>query len=372
MVEDLEVEGRLVDTHRESSKGLPLHHVSGLIPHRPRMAGGRADVTVVPGTFHGDAVVTLGSDPMQARLVAIDSASEPFDHQIDCLGRSRPMGMRSNRSSLDTQGCLGPDVLGREVSGIVRHSKLDVDDEFATVSTHTGQTFSGSLDVILVDLTASGDLERRRFLNGHVSLSLASFGVHRPLTLYGRRRPERKGPRSCPDGDLRPWLLALTAPEDGGTFATYHEGNLQMDVNTVVVGFDGSDCSERAVEAAAAVLNQGGEMHLVSAFDAPSAREIKEAYASVPAEFTSSIDLMAGPRSKLTNAAQATRDRGVKVTEHFIDDDPASAILDLADELKADMIVVGSRGLGRASQVVRGSVSTKIAHHARIDFMVIH
>lgn len=145
-----------------------------------------------------------------------------------------------------------------------------------------------------------------------------------------------------------------------------------MDVNTVVVGYDGSDCSQRAIDAALVVLKDGGTVHLVSAYDAPSARQIKDAYAQVPSEFTASVDLMAEPRSMLEKAAERVREKGVTVVEHFLDDDPASAILHLVDEVDADMIVVGSRGLGRASRVLRGSVSTKIANHAHVDFMVIH
>jgi len=145
-----------------------------------------------------------------------------------------------------------------------------------------------------------------------------------------------------------------------------------MDVNTIVVGYDGSDCSQRAIDAAVSVMNEGGIVHVVSAYDAPSARKIKDAYASVPEEFTASVDLMSGARGTLEAAAKGLVDQGYAVVEHFIDDDPASAILNVADEVKADMVVVGSRGLGRASQVVRGSVSTKIAHHAHVDFMVIH
>ena len=145
-----------------------------------------------------------------------------------------------------------------------------------------------------------------------------------------------------------------------------------MDVNTVVVGYDGSDNAKRAIDAARAVLSDGGTMHVVSAYDAPSAREVRDAYAEVPDEFTASIDLLAGPRTMLESATKALADQGVNVTPHFIDDDPASAILSIADDVDADMIVVGSRGLGRASQVLRGSVSTKIAHHSRVDFMVIH
>jgi len=145
-----------------------------------------------------------------------------------------------------------------------------------------------------------------------------------------------------------------------------------MNINTIVVGYDGSECSERAIDAALTVLNKGGTVHIVSAYDAPSARKVNDAYASVPAEFTSAIDLMSDPRGKLESAAKAVADEGHAVVDHFIDDEPASAILEIADQVGANMIVVGSRGLGRASRVIRGSVSTKIAHHAHIDFMVIH
>ncbi len=145
-----------------------------------------------------------------------------------------------------------------------------------------------------------------------------------------------------------------------------------MDVNTVVVGFDGSECSERAIEAALVVVKEGGTVHLVSAYDAPSARDITNAYAAVPEEFTSSIDLMSGPRSRLEQATKAIADRGFAVVDHFFDDDPASAILNTTDDVDAEMIVVGSRGLGRGTRAIRGSVSTKIAHQAHVDFMVIH
>lgn len=145
-----------------------------------------------------------------------------------------------------------------------------------------------------------------------------------------------------------------------------------MDINTVVVGFDGSECAQRAVDAASVVLNPGGTMHLVSAYDAPSVREVTEAYAAVPKEFTASVDLMSEPRNALSDEAQRVSDLGITVIDHFVDAEPASAILQTVEDVSADMVVVGSRGLGRASAFVRGSVSTKVAHHAQVDFMVIH
>ena len=145
-----------------------------------------------------------------------------------------------------------------------------------------------------------------------------------------------------------------------------------MKVKTVVVGVDGSECGQRALEAAIQIADPDGSIHVVSAYDAPSAHRVSQVYASVPEEFKSNIDLLAGPRSVVTEAGAHVTQAGATAIEHFVDNDPASAILDVANEVNADLIVVGSRGLGRASQVVRGSVSTKIAHYSQTDFMVVH
>jgi len=145
-----------------------------------------------------------------------------------------------------------------------------------------------------------------------------------------------------------------------------------MNIETVVVGYDGSDYSDRAIDAAMSIVNDTGTIHVVTAFDQPSVRQITEAYAAVPDEFTASIDLLSAPRTKLENAVKTVTDKGYKAVEHFVDDGAADAILEVAKQTGADLIVVGSRGLGRASAALRGSVSTKIAHHAAVDFMVVH
>lgn len=145
-----------------------------------------------------------------------------------------------------------------------------------------------------------------------------------------------------------------------------------MFANTVVVGIDGSDTARRALEAALEIAGDGATIHVVSAYDAPSARRVAQMYSSVPAEYTTSIDLLATDRQRVADAAKVVADRGFAAVEHLVDDDPASAILDTAESVGADLIVIGSRGLGRASQVLRGSVSTKIAHHSPVNFLVVH
>ena len=75
---------------------------------------------------------------------------------------------------------------------------------------------------------------------------------------------------------------------------------------------------------------------------------------------------------RMSGAEALVRAGGRKAVSHFVEDHPAVAILDVADEVGAEMIIVGSRGLGRTTRFLRGSVSSRVASHAKTSFMVIH
>jgi nucleotide-binding universal stress UspA family protein len=51
--------------------------------------------------------------------------------------------------------------------------------------------------------------------------------------------------------------------------------------------------------------------------------------------------------------------------------DPADAILDVAEEQKADLIVVGNKGMTGAKRFLLGSVPNKVSHHAPCSVMII-
>ncbi len=145
-----------------------------------------------------------------------------------------------------------------------------------------------------------------------------------------------------------------------------------MEVQTVVVGFDGSANGRRALEAGVDILAEGGTVHAVVAYSTPSPANVSQLLYSIPAEYEETFDLLAGPKSHVEEAEDYLSAAGVDHKCHFIEGNPAAAILDTALDVDADMVIVGSRGLSRASRFVRGSVSLRVASHATTSFMVIH
>ncbi len=145
-----------------------------------------------------------------------------------------------------------------------------------------------------------------------------------------------------------------------------------MKAHCVVVGYDGSANARRAVEAAIDLVAADGTVHVVTAHGPPDPRDATRAIASLPTEFSDTLDALAAPTTYLNDATRLLEESGVNHQSHLVEGDPAEAILDLADATRADLIVVGSRGVRRFTRFLRGSVSTRIATHARPSFLVVH
>lgn len=72
-----------------------------------------------------------------------------------------------------------------------------------------------------------------------------------------------------------------------------------------------------------------------------------------------------GPmRTALARATLFAEERQVTYETELLEGSPAEAILELARSRDADLIVVGSRGLGTVKGALLGSVSSTIVHHA--------
>jgi len=72
----------------------------------------------------------------------------------------------------------------------------------------------------------------------------------------------------------------------------------------------------------------------------------------------------------LEAAAGSAEQQNVKVNTHPREGEAADAILDVAEELGADLIVVGNKGMTGARRFLLGSVPNKISHHAPCGVLI--
>jgi nucleotide-binding universal stress UspA family protein len=143
--------------------------------------------------------------------------------------------------------------------------------------------------------------------------------------------------------------------------------------SAIVVGTDGSETAGEAVRQAAELARLlGAHVHLVCAYEpAPSlaTRELGEG-APEPVEWA-----LGPPReavdATLNKAAEVFAQAGVAVELYARRGDAADAILDVAEERGADLIIVGSRGTTGTSRFLLGSVPNKISHHAPCAVLII-
>jgi nucleotide-binding universal stress UspA family protein len=139
---------------------------------------------------------------------------------------------------------------------------------------------------------------------------------------------------------------------------------------TIVVGTDGSDTAGRAVnEAVALAMALGAEIRLVSAYERLRGAKIVGAPQSEAKVWAPLPDTLVN--ATLEQAAASVRRRGVKVETHAVEKDPADALLEVAAEVGASLIVVGSRGMHGARRFALGSVPNKVSHHARCNVLIV-
>ncbi len=145
-----------------------------------------------------------------------------------------------------------------------------------------------------------------------------------------------------------------------------------MSYDTVVVGYDGSSDADRAVEAAADQTGREGTVHVVTAFHPESTTRLMQHLQQLPEEFRYTYDPHAAEKERQHPALARLEERGVHAEAHIVPDDPATAIIDVAAREGADLVVVGSRGLGGVQRFLRGSVSARVAAHAPTSVLIIH
>jgi nucleotide-binding universal stress UspA family protein len=135
--------------------------------------------------------------------------------------------------------------------------------------------------------------------------------------------------------------------------------------NVIVVGADDSLTARRALEAATELAAMSaGALHIVSAYET-----VMHSESNLPAEFRN-LGTSGGAEALLQSLSFVARSKGVEPVLHLVMGDPVDAIIATADEVGADLIVVGNKGMKGARRVL-GSVPNSVAHGANCSVAII-
>ena len=135
-------------------------------------------------------------------------------------------------------------------------------------------------------------------------------------------------------------------------------------IREVVVGYDGSERARAALAATRDIAEPGATVTVVSAFWIPPEVKHYEFFEDLVGGFRK------GAEEMLESAHAVFEGSGLDVRYKAVDGRAEDVLADLARERDADLIVVGSRGLGRMRAMIGSSV-LGLLHEAPCPVLVI-
>jgi nucleotide-binding universal stress UspA family protein len=134
----------------------------------------------------------------------------------------------------------------------------------------------------------------------------------------------------------------------------------------IVVGTDGSDTAARAIDEAVRLAKAlGAVVHVVSGYE-----PVRGARISGAPEGGTSVLPDSQVEAILEQSAATVRIAGAEVETHAVPGDAVDALLQVAEQIAANLIVVGSRGMHGAKRVL-GSVPNSVSHRARCNVLIV-
>ena len=133
----------------------------------------------------------------------------------------------------------------------------------------------------------------------------------------------------------------------------------------ILVGTDGSGTAGAAVAHAAELAKIGGaELIVISVYKQPE--DVPPPFGSMEGHQTAEIG------KAVLKDVEKRYGGDAKLRTVLREGNPVDAIIDVADEENADVIVVGNRGMGGAKRFVLGSVPNAVSHHAPCHVLIVH
>ncbi len=138
-------------------------------------------------------------------------------------------------------------------------------------------------------------------------------------------------------------------------------------MKTIVLGYDETEAAKRALERAAELVQAFGSTLVVTS--------VSPVMAPMGRAGTGPIDPTSPPEEhveELQHARSFLEGRGIQAEYEPAIGEPAETIVELADERKADLIVVGTREPGVLERLLGQSVSADVARRAHCDVLIVH
>ncbi len=131
----------------------------------------------------------------------------------------------------------------------------------------------------------------------------------------------------------------------------------------ILVGFDGSEGSENALNKAMMLVNEHGEIILIAVVPFPSQSNLMD---------STTHEMMLQKAQNLINSVITdigVHDYGIRGI--IKEGDIAGTIIDVANELNCEMIILGSKGASELGNYPIGSVANKVVQYAHKPVMVV-
>jgi nucleotide-binding universal stress UspA family protein len=131
----------------------------------------------------------------------------------------------------------------------------------------------------------------------------------------------------------------------------------------ILVGFDGSEGSEQALNRAMMLIDEYGELFLLAVIPSPADKAFvdDEMYQKIKKKAEILIN------DVISNVGQ----HEFTITGMVEEGDPAAKIIDVSNKLNVDLIVLGSKGTSELGQYLIGSVANKVVQYAHKPVMVV-
>jgi nucleotide-binding universal stress UspA family protein len=131
----------------------------------------------------------------------------------------------------------------------------------------------------------------------------------------------------------------------------------------ILVGFDGSEGSEQALNRAITLIDEFGELILIGVIPSPSDKKFVDDHIyKVLKERANNL---------ISDAIIDLGQQSFEIKGIVEEGDPAARIIDISNKLNVDLIVLGSRGTSELGQFLLGSVANKVVQYAHKPVMVV-